>query len=257
MLALGDSQVITGISVLISGYKQLACGLQYYHWQIVVDLAFFSSITHLTTLTCLRSYFQERPALRSWRLICMGLTAVLLATALGSTGYIVDYGGDPTISVIPAQCFLTHHFRNYVYAETYSILESGLTYKYNTVYMVIVMTFLSSSYLIRVVQLFPSAPPVMRSFFRTRPSNIFQNWLIIWRDHAICSSTKLSILFWYIGHRLLLSIYCILKAAYDLYGSLLWEVRILMAPFIMCSMVNGRSRSLGLPWHQCGELSQS
>ena len=220
VLALGDSQSITGISVLISGYKQLACGLQYYHWQIVVDLAFFSSITHLTTLTCLRSYFQARPALRLWRLACMGATAVLLAPALGSTGYPDAQLG------WPAQCLLTHDLAIVVDRDGVAAAV------YNKGYMAIIMVFLISSYIIRVVQLFPLTASVLRTFFRTRPSNISQRWLMSLRDRTISSSTKPSMIFWFVGHRLLLSIYCCLKAAADLYGSLLWEVRLKLASLI-------------------------
>ena len=211
-----------------------------------MDLAFFSSITHLTTLTCLRSYFQERPALRLWRLICMGVTAGLLAPALGSTGY------NFAPSWLPAQCLLTHSG-----AIFDVVAASGFRDGYNSLYMVILMVFLSSSYLSRVVQLFPSAPPVMRKFFRTSPSNILQGRMVSLRDRARSSPTKSSTLLWSMGYRLLSSIYCILKAAADLYGSLLWEVRQQLAPFMLCSIVDRRSRSRGLRWHQCGEPSRS
>lgn len=54
-LIFGDSQAITGNA----GYSQLPCGLASYHWQIAVDLAWFSPITHLTTLTCLRHHLKN------------------------------------------------------------------------------------------------------------------------------------------------------------------------------------------------------
>lgn len=219
VLALGDSQVVTGVSILVSGYIQLACGLQYYHWLIVVDLAFFSSITHLTSLTCLRSYLEKRPAIRIWRLICMGVTAVLLAVALGSTGYYnVQYEW-------PAQCFLTHNF-----ASLEDPIEEGLgiglegTYAYDGVYMAIILCFLSFSYISRVVQLFPSIQPAMRHLLRTRPSSAIQSWLLSVKNRASASSRKSTSKFWLLAHGILLSFYCLSEAVADLYGSLLWEI---------------------------------
>lgn len=212
MLTLGDSQVVTGISILVSGYIQLACGLQYYHWLIVVDLAFFSSVTHLTTLTCLRSYFQKRPAVRAWRLVSMGVTSVLLAVALQSTGYD-DPGHD-----WPAQCFLTHKLGHFE-----GTADSG-TYRYDSLYVAIVLCFLSLSYVSRVVQLFPSTQVIMRNHFRSRPSNLFRAWLVRVGDCATLSSRKSTRDSSHLVHMLLLSIYCLLKAVLDLYGSLLWEV---------------------------------
>lgn len=227
VLALGDSQVVTGVSILISGYIQLACGLQYYHWLIVVDLAFFSSITHLTTLTCLRSYLKKRPAIRVWRLICMGITAVLLAVALVSTGYYnVQY-------VWPAQCLLTHNF-----ASLEDPIEEGLgiglewTYAYDSLYMAIILCFLSFSYLSRVVQLFPSTQSAMQYYLRFRPSNAVQSWLVSLRRRATASSTgTYTRKAWLMAHRLLLSFYCLSEAVADVYGSLLWEVCLKRAPF--------------------------
>ena len=208
VLTLGDSQIVTGVSILVSGYIQLACGLQYYHWVIVVDLAFFSSITHLTTLTCLRSYLQKRPAIRSWRLMCMGVTAVLLATALGSTGYY------DVVPEWPAQCLLAHN----------STGPEGPSGGYDILYTAIVLWFLSFSYLSRVVQLFPSTQTTLRNFFRLRPSNGFQKWLPALKNRATMSSSNSSSNFWLLAHWLLFSLYCLSKALLDLYGSLLWEV---------------------------------
>lgn len=222
MLTLGDSQVVTGISILVSGYIQLAYGLQYYHWLIVVDLAFFSSITHLTTLTCLRSYLQERPDIRLWRLTSMGVIAVLLAVALESTGYY-----DNSISW-PAQCFLTHNLAS---SENPSQVELW-GYGYASLYMITILSFLGLSYLSRVAQVFPSTQAFMRDLFRSRPSDGMQRWLQSARDRATASSTNATSKFWLLIHGLLLSIYCLAEAVADLYGSMLWEVCSKRAPLI-------------------------
>lgn len=54
VLMFSDQQLVTGIALLASGYAQLPYGLASYYWQIIIYLAWFSSLTHLTTLTFLR-----------------------------------------------------------------------------------------------------------------------------------------------------------------------------------------------------------
>jgi hypothetical protein len=83
---MSDLQILTGTSILISGYVQLGYGLSAFHWQIIVLLAWFSSITHLSCLTFLRNYLYNRPAERVWRLVGMGLMLVMLLVAMIPTG---------------------------------------------------------------------------------------------------------------------------------------------------------------------------
>ena len=145
----------------------------------------------------------------------MGVTAVMLAVALGSTGY-----SDRTPNW-PAMCYLTHDFVN---------LEGEFDkwffrdYEYKSTYMAIVLCFLSFSYLSRVVQLFPSIQPTLRNYFRSRPSSAVQRLLASLKECATASPRKYKSIFWLFAHRLLLSLYCLSKAVIDLYGSLLWEV---------------------------------
>ena len=125
--------------------------------------------------------FVEAAAIRVWRLICMGFTAVMLAIALGSTGCF-DYSDK-----WPEICVLTYNFVN---------LENEIDkwlfrdYEYINLSMVIVLCFLSSSYLSRVVHLFPSIQPIMRSFFRSWPSKAIQKVLLLLRDRATVSPSK-------------------------------------------------------------------
>lgn len=95
---MSDLQILTGTSILISGYVQLRCGLLAFHWQIIVLLAWFSSITHLSCLTFLRNHLYNRPAERVWRLIAMGLMLLMLVVAMIPTGGYnwtnISYHGD-------------------------------------------------------------------------------------------------------------------------------------------------------------------
>jgi hypothetical protein len=103
VLMFSDQQLVTGIGILVSGYTQINCALSTYHWQIVVYLAWFSSLTHLTTLTALRAFFRDQLTLAYRRVFFMGCTIVLLATALAPTGYVlaavaVDFDSETPIS---------------------------------------------------------------------------------------------------------------------------------------------------------------
>lgn len=51
ILNFSDQQVVLGIAVLIAGVSQLSSGLDSYHWSTVLNLAWFSSFTHILTLT--------------------------------------------------------------------------------------------------------------------------------------------------------------------------------------------------------------
>ena len=59
VLMFSDQQLVTGIALLASGFSQLHCGISAYHWQILVYLAWFCALTHLSTLTLMRDYFRE------------------------------------------------------------------------------------------------------------------------------------------------------------------------------------------------------
>ena len=207
---------------------QVACGLQYYHWQIAVDLAFFSSITHLTTLTCLHSFFHTHHALRTWRLACMSVATVLLAVALGTTGF-----SDVEPSR-PALCLLKG--REDSLAD--DISSYGSPASYDVLYTTMILVFLVVSYGTRVVQLFPLSQKTASRLLRDPPKAFFTRWLNSSQRRTEASSTKFASSFWSVVHKSLLSIFCLGKAAFDLYGSLLWEVCIRSFLFITSSTPN-------------------
>jgi hypothetical protein len=103
---MGDLQLITGFSILISGAVQLKCGLTIYEWQIIVYLAWFSCLTHLSCLMVLRNHLYVHTFGRTWRLIAMGVLAVLLIIGILPTANYGEmrYSG-PTPSEY-AKCYL-------------------------------------------------------------------------------------------------------------------------------------------------------
>jgi hypothetical protein len=83
-----DQQLATGFSVLIAGYSQLQIGISSYHWVLVCNLAWFSSITHLITLTSLRSDTTLRKEFKWARIVLMGLLNVFLIVTITPTGHL-------------------------------------------------------------------------------------------------------------------------------------------------------------------------
>jgi hypothetical protein len=61
-----------------------------YHWKIVVDLAWFSSTTHLSALTLLRNHFHNHPRQRALRLVFMSCMLVLLFAAILPLGHLMN-----------------------------------------------------------------------------------------------------------------------------------------------------------------------
>ena len=154
-LAFSDQQCIIRITILLNGYSQLSLKntkpITVYNWQIAVDLAWFSSITHLTTLTCLRHYFRQRRALSTFKIACMAVNAGILAVSIGSTGWVSSNQG------VPALClFDTSWIRQDIDAPSAAI--------YNDLYTAITATFLAFSYLTRIIQLCPEKSTIRRYF---------------------------------------------------------------------------------------------
>ncbi|CAG7919466.1 unnamed protein product [Penicillium olsonii] len=122
---MGDFQLITGFSILISGAVQLNCGLTVYEWQIIVYLAWFSCLTHLSCLMVLRSYLYVHTIGRTWRLIAMGVLAVMMIVGLLPTA---NYGNLFTSRPRPsdyAMCYL--RIRHSPGIALLSMIASALT----------------------------------------------------------------------------------------------------------------------------------
>lgn len=82
-----DLQLLTGFAILISAYIEVPCTMSAYHWQIVVHLAWFSSITHLTGLVAARRYLHGRIWARFGRIAASILFLVMLLVAIAPTMY--------------------------------------------------------------------------------------------------------------------------------------------------------------------------
>ena len=227
VLMFSDQQLVTGLALLISGYVQLRCGISTYHWQTIIYLAWFSSLTHLTTLTILRQYFRDNPAPRLWRGVLMLVMVTMLGFALlpsgdqlwftfnSITGY--NYSGQ-----LPALCF----FRRLV---ARSPEERFVFNPYTTSSMLISLLVLFSGYLTRLVKLSRRATTFTHVWIRTKPGRMLKSALRTSTQRAEKSNTVMFI-YWRLQYFVLETAHILLRACFDIYESLLWEVRILVLP---------------------------
>ena len=238
VLMFSDQQLVTGLALLISGFVQLRCGISSYHWQTIIYLAWFSSLTHLTTLTVLRQYFRDNPAPRLWRAVLMLVLVTLLGFALLPSGDFwwftsdnsLDYTpGVPTNSLpsgltagIPALCF----FRRLVARSPEERFELEA---YTTGSMLISVLVLFSGYLTRLVKLSRKATAFTKILIRTKPGRKLKSALRTSIQRAGKSNTVV-FMYWRLQHFVLETAYILLRAFFDIYESILWEVRSFQQP---------------------------
>lgn len=221
IIAFSDTQVLTGIAILLCGYIQLPFGISAYHWQMVVALAWFSSLTHLLTLSSLRGYLQKRLQMAVWRAIFMGCVIILLATALGSTGYINQH--EITAMATPARCLFSSRRR----------LEADPTGDalgvFNTSVITLSLIFLVANYIIKVIRLFTIVNEPLKKLFKWTAElagfleDDIKSAAIRRQKSKFIPTTK----FWDMVSALELLIYVLSKAFYEIGSSKLWEVCIL------------------------------
>lgn len=169
---LSDQQIVTGVAILASGYSQLHCGLAVFYWQLVVYLAWFSSLTHLTTLTVLRHYLRQHPAIRLWRICLMVVVILMLGVALLPTGSgmwmdsIQDgFGNGMAVAGYPALCYFQQ------------LRRGGFPGGDQFPTMMVSLFFLFTSYVARAVKLFEKSSAFARKILRSIPSNSLKRHL--------------------------------------------------------------------------------
>lgn len=216
--------MITGIAILASGYFQLCsensnAGIVSYDWQIIVYLGWFSSLTHLTTLTALRKYMIEHPTIRLWRLLLMLTIVVMLIIALIPTmqlGWFYSPRlGRQSGGGVYAGCYYRSLGKPYYQVDTDGLLS-----------MIISLVVLTAGYVSKTIKLFPKQSNFVRWLFRTAPGNWWKRRLDkIYRRSKQKRETGCLGNFDRIRYRGELSLLLSAKAILDLYHSVVWEVR--------------------------------
>ncbi|KAL8959284.1 MAG: hypothetical protein Q9193_003829, partial [Seirophora villosa] len=88
VFAISDTQLTTSVAILVGGFIKLSRGMALYHWQTTVNLAWFSALTPLATLTSLKLSVRSRSSMATWRVLVMGAVLLLLSVAFVPTGYV-------------------------------------------------------------------------------------------------------------------------------------------------------------------------
>ncbi len=224
VLIFSDQQVVTGIALLSSGYAQLKSGIVIYHWQILVYVAWFSSITHLATLTVLRQYFRDNHAARRWRFVLMLVTVTMLGVALLPTGDAlwltgVWLAGEDAANVrgVPTLCYFQRLVSRTPH-QRYTI-DLGSTYP-----MIISLFVLISGYLMRLVKLSETATAFSRRWIRIKPSHKIGSL----RDSALKRvarpTPRILNSHWVSAYVFLEALHIFLRALLDIFESVLWEI---------------------------------
>jgi hypothetical protein len=238
-VSFSDLQLVTGISIIIGGLSQLEWGLQVYHFLEVGNLAWFSTMTHILTLTVLRDTIRTNQRLRILRIISMGILVVLLLCVMAPIGYLVSpssaeasYGHYPIRPEFPAWCL----YRPSIEWESslfgpreFSVPEYGpidhSTSGYNIAYTVLTFGIIIYGYLSRVILLFPGL--ASRSVLRIPEG---QPWLAIESKLAklgslsYTSANQVVRMLASLSRRLIYSFSVLIVAGKQLYGSKVWEV---------------------------------
>jgi hypothetical protein len=111
MVIMSDFQLITGLSMMISGFTQLPCGISMADWQNLVYMTWLTSVTHLCCLTYLRDHFCQHRIALIWRLPGMVALVIMLLVALVPTRSYWVNGGLPEYAI----CYFTsaNNLRDY------------------------------------------------------------------------------------------------------------------------------------------------
>ena len=176
VLIFSDQQLITlhyitGTGILGSGFSQLSCGISSYHWQIIVYLAWFSSLTHLTTMTFMRQYFRNNPLLRFLRILFM-LVLVLLLIAAPIPTANNSWLDEPALG-LPAIC-------------TYELLNptgSGAQFSLDplqTTSAILSIYILFVSYTARIIRFFTPSAVFVRRWLRKNRVHGWNESLMKW-----------------------------------------------------------------------------
>ncbi|OQD91487.1 hypothetical protein PENSOL_c053G11279 [Penicillium solitum] len=161
LLIMSDLQIVTGFALLLSGFSQLQRGLEALKWRTILDLAWFSCLTHLACLTMLRRHLHTHTIERVWRLFAMGILAALLAAGLLPTANPKWLLLSEDAKATPAICILGCYLKpepNREWRE-YILLVADQSYWHPSQWFwppVISASFVVVAFVFRVVRLYKS-----------------------------------------------------------------------------------------------------
>ncbi|KAI1768744.1 hypothetical protein GGR53DRAFT_350406 [Hypoxylon sp. FL1150] len=209
VLVLADMQIVTGLAILISGFSSINCRLSSYHWQIIVYLAWLSSLTHLSTLTFLRSYFNNHPAECYSRLVLMlALITLLCAAAIPTASF--HFNGEDASNFRPSY-FAICFYKSKMNTGTVAF-QSMITFLFLSIY----------NYTIRIAKL--SERVMTKShrivvYFNERFNNQVELWKPLEPHHTALEALKE-----HVARPLLIALIGVIIIQLSLFSSVLAEI---------------------------------
>ncbi|KAI0174428.1 hypothetical protein BJ166DRAFT_147961 [Pestalotiopsis sp. NC0098] len=164
VMSLCDTQLLTGISMLLSGFSSLNDFdyMSLTSWLMVANLAWFSNLTHQCGLVFLRGYLYRNPNERMWRLFLMTVLFIGLASAMtptiGAVVFDAYYGTQPST---PAVCFYNLEVVRALYADG-DINQGSITGAQSFQISSIAITVLFMSFAVRMIKLFETSSRFVR-----------------------------------------------------------------------------------------------
>lgn len=114
IFSLADQQLVTGFSLMLTGWIVHHDDLYSAHFALIIYLSCLSSSSHLAAIVTLRKYFEENQTLALFRITIIGLFALLLSLSISLTSafgpfyfvfYYVTKGA--SIASLPFEVFLS------------------------------------------------------------------------------------------------------------------------------------------------------
>jgi len=118
-----DIHIITATAILVGRSSLLASGLSAYHRQLIVELAWFSSTTHLVPLNFLHHYLHVHNG-RIETVCRTAMKIALLFVAVGPTGHFKWMHGDSETD---------RSYRTVVLTSTHAICFLGRSFDTSTI----------------------------------------------------------------------------------------------------------------------------
>ncbi|KAH7062874.1 hypothetical protein BKA63DRAFT_587235 [Paraphoma chrysanthemicola] len=216
VLILSDTQLVTGLGILIAGYSQLQCGISAYHWQIMVFVAWFASFSFLSAMTFLEGYFQTNNNMRLIRVGFMVILASMLIVALlptGSRNWLnMFHQGEGYYPSLSTACF-------YKQLLMKSFVSNSGPKIWSMVFSIFVVIV---SYLQCGIRLFDPGAQASHKYLRAWPGWKIKKALYQVERKILHSGTQARL--WLVPYLASYAIFVCCRAFYDIVGSMLLEV---------------------------------
>lgn len=102
--------------------------------------------------------------------------------------------------------------------------DSNLLQPFNSLFVVLTLSFLFVSYVSRVVSIFTYTSTIAQLWLKTKPRNLFRIFIYLILKLSNSSEVAFCCKLWAMLARVIMTIYVLLKVVFEIGQSMLWEV---------------------------------